>query len=75
MASHRTKDRRKLLRSGVLGCVSGLSVTFQNNSLRLGCRLWLILRANAECSPYDVCLPFQAFPLIALRSAITSGGI
>jgi hypothetical protein len=38
MANHRTKDRRtkdrrKPLRSGVLGCVSGFSVTFQNNSL------------------------------------------
>lgn len=33
MASHRTKDRRKPLRDGALGCVSGFSVTFQNNSL------------------------------------------
>ena len=32
MASHRTQDRRKPLRSGVLGDVSGFSVTFQNNS-------------------------------------------
>src|ERR1700733_8854562 len=32
MASHRTKDRRKPLRRGVLGFVSGFSVTFQNNN-------------------------------------------
>jgi hypothetical protein len=30
---HRTKDRRKPFRSGVLGCVYGFSVTFQNNRL------------------------------------------
>src|SRR5260370_32681196 len=48
ITSHRTKDRRKPLRSGVLGYVSGFSVTFQNTSLWLGCRLCLILRANTE---------------------------
>src|SRR5258708_36896740 len=45
ITSHRTKDRRKPLRSGVLGGVSGFSVTFQNTSLWLGCRLCLVLRA------------------------------
>src|ERR1700728_4178485 len=38
MASHRTKDRRKPLRRGVLGVVSGFSITSQNNS-RAGFRL------------------------------------
>ena len=33
ITSHRTKDRRKPLRNGVLGCVSRFSVTFQNTSL------------------------------------------
>src|ERR1700682_1757893 len=33
ITSHRTKDRRKPLRSGVLGGVSGFSVTLQNTSL------------------------------------------
>ena len=33
MTSHRTKDRRERLRSGLLGSVSGVSLTFQNNSL------------------------------------------
>ena len=31
MRNHRTRDRRGPFRSGVLGCVSGFSVTFQNN--------------------------------------------
>ena len=35
MASHRTKNRREPLRSGVLGRVFSFSLTFQNN--RLGC--------------------------------------
>jgi hypothetical protein len=33
MTSHRIKDRRKPVRSGVLVCVFGIAVTFQNNSL------------------------------------------
>src|SRR5580658_5472149 len=33
MASHRTKDRRKPLRSVVFASVSGFSITFQNNRL------------------------------------------
>src|SRR5450755_825979 len=33
IASHRAKDRRRLLRVSVLGGASGFSVTFQNNSL------------------------------------------
>src|SRR5208282_4299235 len=31
--NHRTKDRRAPVRRGVLGCVSGFSVTLQNNRL------------------------------------------
>ena len=31
--------------------------------------------SQKRASPHDVCLPFQAFPPIASRSAITSGGI
>jgi len=31
MRNHRTKDRRGPFRNGVLSCVSGFSVTFQNN--------------------------------------------
>jgi len=34
MTNHPTKDRREPFGRGVLGCVSGLSVTFQNNRLR-----------------------------------------
>jgi hypothetical protein len=33
ITSHRTKNRRKPLRSGVLVCVPGFSVTFQNTRL------------------------------------------
>jgi hypothetical protein len=33
MTIHRIKDRGKLVRSGALACVSGIAVTFQNNSL------------------------------------------
>src|ERR1700676_1362046 len=33
MTSHRIKDRRKPVRSGVLVCVFGIAVTFQNDSL------------------------------------------
>jgi hypothetical protein len=33
MRKHRTKDRREPFRSWVFGCVSGFSVTFQNNRL------------------------------------------
>ena len=33
MRDQRTNDRRETFRSGVLGCVSGFSVTFQNNRL------------------------------------------
>ena len=33
MTSHRIKDRRKPVRSGVLVSVFGIAVTFQNNSL------------------------------------------
>ena len=47
MISHRTKDRRKPFQSGVLVCVCGLGVTFQNISLS---ELPLMddLRANTE---------------------------
>ena len=33
MTSHRIKDRRKPVQSGVLACVFGIAVTSQNNSL------------------------------------------
>src|SRR5580693_46105 len=33
MTSHRIKDRRKPVPSGVLVCVFGIAVTFRNNSL------------------------------------------
>jgi hypothetical protein len=49
MTSHQIKERRKPVRSGVLVCVFGIAVTFQNNS---GLRLPLmddLARANTEC--------------------------
>jgi hypothetical protein len=46
--NHRTKERRELLRSGVLEGVYGVVVTFQDN--RPGRAVALDLaRANAEC--------------------------
>jgi hypothetical protein len=47
MASHRTKERRKLLRSVVFECVSGFSVTFQNSGAGWAVA-WPIFRANTE---------------------------
>src|ERR1039458_9080608 len=50
MATHRAKnrtgDRRKRSRSDVLGCGSGLSVTFQNNGLGWVIAYGLILRTG-----------------------------
>src|ERR1700719_308664 len=49
MTSHRIKDRRKLFRSGVLECVSGVRATFQNNSLARVAAMDVLVRPNAEC--------------------------
>src|SRR5258706_4731106 len=48
MTSHRLKDRRKLFRSGVLVCVFGVAVTFQNNSLGHGLPLPELAHSQAN---------------------------
>src|SRR5208337_4312752 len=47
MTSHRIKDRRKSVRSGVLVSVFGIAITFQTNSL--GCRMLPVSRFSRAC--------------------------
>ena len=49
MTSHRITDRRKPVRCGVLACVSGAAVTFQNNSLAWVALMDDLALANTEC--------------------------
>src|ERR1700730_5270671 len=49
MTSHRIKDRRKPVRSGVLVCVFGIAVTFQNNSLAGLPLMDDLVLSNTEC--------------------------
>jgi hypothetical protein len=49
MTSHRIKDRRKPVRSGVLVCVFSIAVTFQNISLAGLPLMDDLVHANTEC--------------------------
>src|SRR5271167_2297395 len=52
MTSHRMKDRRKPVRSGVLVCVFGIAVTFQNNSLGWVAADGMILCARTQSAAF-----------------------
>src|SRR5437899_3841488 len=79
MTSHRTKDRRKPVRRGVWVCVSGIAVTFQNNSLgwvmltiRWPSKSFARAARNASVTQFESCAPLRpvglqrdAFRLIA----------
>jgi hypothetical protein len=53
MTSHRIKDRRKLVRSGVLVCVSGVAVIFRMIAWVESPLMDDLVGANTECCFYS----------------------